>query len=70
MSIIVTFLLMGKIFKLKADNKDINFPTLLCLGNLSNEFYVNESREVFSKENFHGFSAEYNATGKSKISNI
>ena len=61
---------MGKIFKLKADNKDINFPTLLCLGNLSKEFYVNESREVFLKENFYGFSAEYNATGKLKISNI
>ena len=61
---------MGKIIKIKAENKDINFTTLLCLGNLSNEFYVNESREVFSKENFYGFSAEYSATGKSKISNI
>ena len=32
-----------EIFKFKADNKNVNFPTQFCLGSISNGFSSNES---------------------------
>ena len=40
-----------KMFKFKADNKNVNFPTHFCLGSISNGFSSIESREV--SLNFH-----------------
>ena len=39
-----------KIFKLKADNKYVNFPTQFFLGSISNGFKATESREVSLSE--------------------
>ena len=33
-----------EIFKFKADNKNVNFPTQFCLGSISNRFSATESR--------------------------
>ena len=35
-----------EIYKLKANNKNINFPNQFCLGNISNEFEDFEAEEV------------------------
>ena len=39
-----------EIFKFKADNKNVNFPTQLCLERISNGFSNIESKEVSLKE--------------------
>ena len=59
-----------KIFKFKADNKIVNFPTKFCLGSISNGFSATESREVSLNGNVYGFSVDYNSIGKSDILNI
>ena len=59
-----------EIFKFKADNKYVNFPTKFCLGSISNGFSNTESREVSLNENVHDFSVEYNSIDKSDILNI
>ena len=33
-----------EVFKFKADNKNVNFPTQFCLGSISNGFSATESR--------------------------
>ena len=48
MVIIVICFLMGKNFK--ASNKTVNFPTLICLGNISNKFNYIDAEEVSLKE--------------------
>ena len=40
-----------EIFKFKANNKNVNFPTQFCLGSISNKFGATEPREVSLKEN-------------------
>ena len=45
-----------EIFKFKADNKSLNFPTQFCLGSISNGFSANESRDVSLNENVYDFS--------------
>ena len=35
-----------EIFKFKADNKNVIFPTQFCLGSISNGFSATECREV------------------------
>ena len=58
MLIIVT----GKeIFKFKADNKNVNFPTQVCLGSISNEFSVHESRDISLNGNVYDFLVGYNS---------
>ena len=42
--IVICFLLGKKIFKFKADNKNVNFPTHFCLASISNGFTNIESR--------------------------
>ena len=61
---------MEKIFKFKADNKNVNLPTQFCLGSISNEFSATESREVSSNGNVYDFSVDYNLIDKSDILNI
>ena len=45
--------------KFKANNKNINFPTLLCLGRISNTVDFIESIELSFRENVHVFSVDY-----------
>ena len=40
-----------EVFKFKADNKNVNFPTQFCLGSISNEFSATESRKVSLNKN-------------------
>ena len=59
-----------EIFKFKADNKNLNFPTHLCLGSISNGFGAIGYREVSLKGNVYEFSVNYNTVDKSDIVNI
>ena len=59
-----------EIFKFKADNKNVNFPSRFCLGSISNGFYATESREVSLNGNVYDFSVDYNSIDKSDILNI
>ena len=59
-----------EIFILKADNKNVNFPTRFCLGSISNGFSATESREVSLNGNVYDFSVDYNSIDKSDILNI
>ena len=59
-----------EIFKFKADNKNINFPTQFCLRSISNGFSATEYREVSLNGNVYNFSGDYNSTDKFEISNI
>ena len=49
-----------EIFKFKADNKSVNFPTQFCFGNIPNDFRATESKEVYLNENVYHFSVGYN----------
>ena len=49
-----------EIFKLKANNKNVNFSTWFCLGSISNGFSATESREVSWNVNMYDFSVDYN----------
>ena len=51
-----------EIFKFKADNKTVNFPT--------DRLNATESREVSLNENVFDFSVDYNSIDKSNILNI
>ena len=59
-----------EIFKFKADNKNINFPTQFYLGSTSNGFSATESREVSLNKNVYDFSVDHNSIYKSDILNI
>ena len=59
-----------EVFKFKANNKNINFPTQFCLGSISNGFSATESREVSLNRNVYGFPVDYNSIDKSDILNI
>ena len=59
-----------EIFKFKADNKNVNFPTQFCLGSISNGFSATESREVSLNGNAYDFSVAYNSADKCDILNI
>ena len=45
-----------EIFKFKAANKNVNFPTQFCLGSICNGFSATESREVSLNGNLYDFS--------------
>ena len=62
------YLIVNKkeICKFKADNKNVNLPTQICFGSISNGFSTTESREVSLKRNVYGFSVEYNSFDKSQ----
>ena len=59
-----------EIFKFKADDINVNFPTLFCLGSISNGLSANGSRELSLNENVYNFSVDYNSIDKSDILNI
>ena len=59
-----------EIFKFKADNKNVNFLTQFCLGNISNGFSNTEYREVSLNGNVHNFSDDYSSIDKSDTLNI
>ena len=58
MVIIVIFSLMVNVYKFKADNKNINFPTKFCLGGISEKFGSIESTELSLKGNIYDFSVD------------
>ena len=47
-----------EIFKFKADNGNVNFPTQFCLGSISNGFGATDYREVSLKGNVYSFSVD------------
>ena len=47
-----------EIFKFKAGNKNVNFPTKFGLGSIYNRFSGLESREVFLNGNVYDFSVD------------
>ena len=59
-----------EIFKFKAGNKNVNFPTQFCLWNISNGFSATESREVSLNGKISDFSVDYSSVDKSDIFNI
>ena len=59
-----------EVFKFKADNKNVNFPTQFCLGSISNGFSASESRAVSLNGNVYDFSGDYNSIDKSDMLNI
>ena len=59
-----------KIYKFKADNKSVKFPTQFSLGNIANGFGAAESREVSLTGNAYYFLVDYNTIDKSDILNI
>ena len=62
------FFVNGKeVFKFKADNKRVNFPTEFCLENISKS---TESGEVSLNGNVYDFSVDYNSIDKYDILNI
>ena len=57
-------------YKFKADNKNINFPTQFCLGSISNKCNYFESKELSFKGNVYNFSVDYDAIHNSDILDI
>ena len=64
------FINRKEIFKFKANNKSLNFPTQFCLGSICNGFSAAESREVFLNENMYDVSVDYDSIDKSEILSI
>ena len=56
--------------KLKASNKNVNFPTQFSLAGISSKFDYVDVDEVSLKVNVYDFSVVYKATNKSDILNI
>ena len=59
-----------EIVKFKACYKNVNFPTQLCLGSISNKFGAIDSREVSLKEIMYDFSVDCSAIDKPNMLNI
>ena len=53
--------------KVKTENKNVNFPTQFCLGNISNGLSATESREVSLNGNIYDFSVDYNSVDYNSI---
>ena len=65
------FFINGKeIYKFKADNKNVIFPSQFCLVSISNKFAHPGTREVSFKVNVYDFSVNNNAINKSYIFNV
>ena len=61
------FINRQEIFKFKADNKNVNFPTHYCLKSICNGLSATESRKVFLNRNVYDFLVDYNFIDKSDI---
>ena len=59
-----------EVYKFKADDKNVNFPTQYCLGSISNKFDAADSRQLSLKGNVYDFSVDYDTVNKSDIINI
>ena len=59
-----------EVYKFKADDKNVNFPTQYCLGSISNKFDAADSRQLSLKGNVYDFSVDYDTINKSDIINI
>ena len=57
--IVICFKTEEKIYKFKADNKNVNFSTQFFLESISNKFDHVESEEASFKENVFDFSVDY-----------
>ena len=68
--VITVICLLKKVYKFKANNKNVHFPNQPCLGNISNKFGNVEAEEVSLKWNVYDFSIDYDAINKSGILNI
>ena len=53
-----------EIYKLKADNSNVNFQVVFCTGSISNTSYYDESEEVSLKENVYDFPVNYDVVDK------
>ena len=56
-----------KIFKFKAGDRIVSFPSQFCLGSVSNGFSNTKSREVFLNGNVYDLSAHYSSIEKPDI---
>ena len=68
--IVICLLTEKKSFKFKADNKNVNFTTQLCLGSIFNGFSASASREVSLNGNMYDFSVDYSSIDAFDILNI
>ena len=59
-----------EIYKFKASNKNVNFPSQFCLGSISNKFDYVHSEEVSLKGKVYDFSVDYGSIDKYDILNI
>ena len=59
-----------EIYKFKANNGNVNFPSQFCLGSISNEFDSSDLKVVSFRGNVFDFSFDYNFIDKSEILNI
>ena len=59
-----------EIFKLKSDNKNVNLPTRICLGSISDGVSNTESIKISLNGNLYEFSVDYNSIDKSGVLNI
>ena len=58
-----------EIYKFKANNGNVNFPSRFFLGSISNEFGHVDSEDEFFKGNVYDFLVDYTAIDKSNILN-
>ena len=59
-----------EIYKFKASNENINFPSQFFLGNISNKYDYVDSEEVSLKGNVYNCSVNYDAIDKFNILNV
>ena len=59
-----------ELYKFKASNKMLTFPTIFCLGSISNKLVCIDSKEVSLKGNVFDFLVDYNSNDKCSILNI
>ena len=60
----------NEIYTFKASNKNVNFPSQVFLGSISNKFDYLDSEEVSLKGNVYDFSVNYCPIDKSDMLNI
>ena len=71
MLIVAIYSLTEKIYKFKADNKDVDFPTKFHFGGKSEKVIYIESEEYHLKGRYvYDYSIDYNATSKCEILTI
>ena len=59
-----------EIYRFKASNGNVNIPSRFYLGSISNNFSVNESKEVSLKGNVYEFSVDCNAIAVDDVLDI